>query len=161
MTDVAEKMTIAALAAEIMERADDIQHATDLMEREVSRDRELFDELMQPLVRMACYDALRKVAQRERRHVWTAPNYTPAGNGGRVMTAVLNLLDFKLPHNLMPLRDANKDELVEGANWYAQRAGDMAHKSRWLTAIAAKVGSKTVGEKFTADALAKIQEATK
>lgn len=157
-----DELSVRDVAAESMDKAGgDIQEATSIMERWVCGDKRLFNELMTPLVREACYNALRKTVQEERRNVWTAPNYTKAGNGGRLVSTAMTLLDFRLPHNLKVLREAGKDDLIAGADWYEKQAGNMQHKARWLRAIAEKVGSKAVGEKFSAESLAKIQEAVK
>lgn len=156
------ELLVRDVAAEAMDKAGgDIQEATSIMERWVFGNKRLFDELMTPLVREACYNALRKTVQEERRNVWTAPNYTKAGNGDRLVSTAMTLLDFRLPHNLKVLREAGKDDLIAGADWYEKQAGNMQHKARWLRAIAEKVGSKAVGEKFSAESLAKIQEAVK
>jgi len=156
------ELSVRDVAAKSMEKAGgDIQEATDIMEQWIIGDDRLFNELMTPLVREACYNALRKTVQEERRNVWTAPNYTKAGNGDRLVSTALTLLDFRLPHNLKVLREAGKDDLIAGADWYEKHAGNMQHKARWLRAIAEKIGSKAVGEKFSAESLAKIQEAVK
>lgn len=136
----------------------DVVAATDKMERRVRAERDLFHELMAPLVRNACYDALRKAIQNERQAIWTAPNYTKGGNGDRLVSASLTLLDFRLPHNLLPLREAGKQDVIAGADWYEKQAGDMNHKARWLRAIAERVGNAKVAKKFTAEQLQALQE---
>lgn len=154
-----KQVSVYAVSKSILEECGgDVVSATDEMEKRVRAERDLFHELMAPLVRNACYDALRKAVQDERRTIWTAPNYTKGGNGDRLVSASLTLLDFRLPHNLLPLRDAGKDDLVAGADWYESQANNMQHKARWLRAVAAKVGNKVVGQKFTAEKLAELQE---
>lgn len=154
-----KQVSVYAVSKDILDEFDgDVVAATDRMEKRVRAERDLFHELMAPLVRNACYDALRKAVQDERRTIWTAPNYTKGGNGDRLVSASLTLLDFRLPHNLLPLRDAGKDDLVAGADWYESQANNMRHKARWLRAVAAKVGNKVVGQKFTAEKLAELQE---
>lgn len=155
-----KQVSVYAISRSILEECGgDVVSATDKMERRVRAERDLFYALMDPLVRKACYDVLREVVRDERRTIWTAPNYTKGGNGDRLVSASLTLLDFRLPHNLLPLREAGKDDLVAGADWYESQANNMQHKARWLRAVAAKVGNKVVGEKFTAEELAKLQEA--
>lgn len=154
-----KQVSVYAVSKSILEECGgDVVSATDKMEKRVRAERDLFHELMAPLVRNACYDALRKSVQDERRTIWTAPNYTKGGNGDRLVSASLTLLDFRLPHNLLPLRDAGKGDLVAGADWYESQANNMQHKARWLRAVAAKVGNKVVGQKFTAEKLAELQE---
>lgn len=155
-----KQVSVYAVSKAILEECGgDVVAATDKMEKRVRAERDLFHQLMAPLVRSACYDALRKSVRTERESIWTAPNYTKGGNGERLVSASLTLLDFRLPHNLLPLREAGKDDLVAGADWYESQASNMSHKARWLRAVAAKVGNKVVGEKFTAEKLAELQEA--
>lgn len=156
-----ETVAVAAVAQKCLrDSGNDIHAAQKMMEDMVNGHPPLFHNLMQPLVATACYDALRGVIRTDRKKVWTAPNYTKGGNGSRLETLGMTLLDFPLP-NGMPLRKATKADVLDGANFYATQAKDMDHKSKWLEAIAAKVGNKTVGEKFTAEKLQALQEATK
>lgn len=156
-----ETPSIAAVAQKCMRDCDNNLHdAQKLMERLVAGHPPLFRDLMTPLLATACYDALRSVVRTDRGKVWTAPNYTKAGNGSRLETLGVTLLDFPLPSGIR-LRNASKADVLEGARFYSAQAADMQHKAKWLEAIAAKVGNRTVGEKFTAEKLQALQEATK
>ncbi len=157
-----ETVSVSKIAQRCLaEAGNDICAAQKLMERLVSKTPPLFHDLMQPLVAGACYDALRATVRAERGKIWTAPNYTKAGNGERLEATALTLLDFVLPTTMRPIRDANKADLLEASDWYGKQAENMRHKSAWLAMIAAKVGRKTVGQKFSATELQELQEAAK
>lgn len=156
-----ETVAVSAVAQQCLrDCGNNIHEAQKMMERIVAGHPPLFRNLMNPLMAVACYDALRRVVRADRNKVWTAPNYTKEGNGDRLESLGLSLLDFPLP-NGMALRLAHKADVLEGANFYATQAKDMTHKAAWLAAIAEKVGNKSVGEKFTAAKLQELQEATK
>lgn len=137
----------------------DLAKAVEMMERKVAANHAVFREIMTPLLREACYTILRKLVRQERRAIWAAPNYTQGGNGERLEVAALTLLDFPLPHNQMPLRDARRDDVLAGADWYQAQADDMQHKARWLREIATRIGGATVAKKLSAEALNKLKEA--
>ena len=153
---------IADTAGEILAKArGDLSAATDKMEARVRQDDFLFRSLMSPLVRQACYDALRSQVRKDRAKIWTAPNYTQGGNGQRLEALATTLLDFRLPHASIALRDAKREDVEAAAQWYESSASNMAHKARWLRAVAEKIGKAKVGNKLTAEQLADLQEATK
>lgn len=137
----------------------DIAKAQTMMASLVHGHPPLFAKLMFPLVENACYDALRSVLRADRAQIWTAPNYTQAGNGSRLDSLARSMLDIPLPNGTL-LRHAHKEDLLDAAKFYMTQAKDMAHKAKWLQTIAKRVGSKTVGEKFTDVALRQLQEAT-
>ena len=153
---------IADTAKECLQKSrDDLAKATEAMAKSVLADDYLLRVLMTPLVRAACYDRLRDLFQQRRKAIWNAPNYTKAGNGERLESLAATLLDFPLPHNMMRLGDAGKDDLVLAAEFYESRSEDMSHKARWLRLIADNVGRAKVASKFDAIALQRLQESAK
>lgn len=61
--------------------------------------------------------------------------------GGRLRVALAaTLFDFPLPGGKR-LGDANASEICDGAGRYQEQAKDMDHKSRWLSAVADRVGT--------------------
>lgn len=159
-TMTTEEAPVSAIAQQCLRDAGgDIHKAQKLLEGLVRGHPPLYRNLMDPLLATACYDAITKVIRADRQKVWTAPNYTKAGNGQRLETMATTLLDFPLPNGVL-MRHATKDDLLAAADFYAKQAKDMQHKGAWIAAIAAKVGKKTVGERFTAEQLAKLREET-
>lgn len=151
---------IAAAAAEALAAADgDAAKATKLMAEAVRADGDLRDALTEPLINGACYDAIRKQCQAQRRHIWTAPNYTTSGNGQRVgALAAGNLLMFPLPGG-MRLGEATRVEIADAAGFYQRQADDMALKGRWLTLVAQSVPyGKKVAEVLTNERLSDLRD---
>lgn len=140
----------------------DVQIATKAFEQTVRGNRDLRDQLLDPLVSTACYDAIRRVCHQERRQVWKAPVHQPAVYRGSdaarvVQLAAGNLLMFPLPGG-KKLGEASRQEISDAAGFYAQQAGDMAHKARWLQLIAQSVpADKTVGDVMTDERLRELQ----
>lgn len=158
-TEQETEVSISDIAASALKRAkNDVQKATDIMQKEVMGHPGMYRALMDPLVRAACYDAIGKCIRADRRQVWTAPNYTASGNGSRVHELSRgNLLMFSLPGGKR-LGDANRDEVNAAAQFYNSQAVDMSQKANWLAKIAERVGNKIVSKVFTDEQLRKLQE---
>lgn len=153
---------ISDMATECLEQAGgDLSAATDAMHERVIADDYLLRILMEPLARQACYDAIRSGIRQERAHIWTAPNYTKGGNGQRLDALATTLLDFRLPHAGIILRDAKRADVQAAALWYETSANNMQHKARWLRAVADRIGRGKVGSKLSAEQLQALQEETK
>lgn len=155
-------LTIAATKA--MRDADNnFVQAVELLTARVWEDEGLRNEVVEPLIETACHGAIRALAQRERQKIWLPPNYDPTGAGERLRSvANASLLDFRLPIEGMPrLAESTKAQLAEAAQYYQKRAVDMAHKERWLLAIAKKVpASKRVADVFDEKKLRALQAKT-
>lgn len=144
----------------------DVQKATKAFEQTVRNNRALRDQLLEPLIASACYDAIRKVSITDRRSVWKAPAEKlvagkVTGSARVVQLAAGNLLMFPLPGG-KKLGDATRKEITAAASFYSNQAGDMSHKARWLQLIAQSVpGNKTVNEVLTDKRLRELQREAK
>ena len=137
----------------------DIKKATDAFEARVNDDAELRDVLLSPLIRGACYDALRKVCQEKRANIWTAPNYSASGNGHRVdALSKSTLMMFPLPGG-KALGDATAEEIQEASKFYIDQGRDMIHKGNWLNMVALAVPEGVAAkDAITEDELARMKE---
>lgn len=154
------KPLISQAARDALDKAGgDIAAAVDVMHRTMRSDRALYAAVMEPLERSACYEAIASIIRQSRAKVWQAPN-AAADTGGRILALVRHLMDFPLPGGKR-LADATKVDLVAAAEFYSKQAGDMAHKSRWLAAVAGKLGdSDVVRTTLDEAALAALQKET-
>jgi hypothetical protein len=149
---------VPALAArELAANTGDVAGAAKAMETKARANPALWMALTDSLLPQACYDAIRAQCRKERRTIWTAPNYTPGGNGGRVVKHALGLLDFPLPGGKR-LRDATADEVRAAAQFYHAQAATMARQGRWLDLVAAQVAPNcTVGQVLDETKLGQLQ----
>lgn len=143
----------AALDA-LDESGNDMKMATKLLASRVLSDATLFRLIMEPLVELACREAVRACVKSQRRSVWneprqgSAPARTTDHNGPARVAALVagtiaGLMDFPLPGGKR-LADATKGE-VEAASWsYRAQADDMSIKGRWLALIAKKLSPNDV-----------------
>lgn len=138
MTQAAKQKpdTIAAHARAALDDAGgDVRQATALMVERIKKDAAAFEALTEPLIKEACYSQITMACRRERRAIWTAPNYDQGGNGARVINlAHGNLLAFPLPGGKR-LGQATKEDVAKAATFFDAQAEDMARKARWLLAI--------------------------
>lgn len=155
-----KEQDVTALAKACIAEAGNVQDATAIMRERLLADDRMYREAMDPMVAARAYDLVRSVCRAERRMIWTAPNYTPAGNGERVITAArASLLDMRLPNGLR-LADATANDLMDAMGFYQRQARTMDHMARWLEAVARKVKNKRVGDVLSDAALRKMQEQT-
>lgn len=146
-------MTLEELAKECYDTNDgDILKATNEFENKVRADDVLFRTALEPLVRQACYSIISGIMRTERKAVWngagvkatakpiyTTPVHRP-DNAIRVAAlATGTLMMFPLMGGVR-LRDATRQQVSDTAQMYADKASDMAWKSRWLGLVAAKMG---------------------
>lgn len=164
-TDASPESTPQKVAQECLDEAGgDIVAAVNAMEMRVDADRDLRDTLTSPLIRGACYDAIKSIIRQERKHVWLAPNYSPDGNSaGANIHAARSLYEFRLPIEGQPtLGSATKADVDAASHFYGAQAVDMAWKGRWLATIAKGLkAAKTVEATFSEAKLRAMQEATK
>ncbi len=150
---------VSELAQQALSEANgDAAKATAILEEHAKRDVNLANELVMPLLRQACYDAIRAVCRSERRNIWTAPNYTKGGNGQRVTQLASRLMDFPLPGGL-PLAKATRQDLEHAVDFYGKQAQRMAQIREWLHKVAERVdGRKMVKSCLTEQQLAELRE---
>jgi len=155
--------TIAIVAAEALTKAKgDVVKATDIMIRRVEKDLTLYRLLMDPLVKSACYDAVRQQCRSDRRVIWLAKQPTPAAHQNGVVALAAGtrntLLDFPLLGGLK-LRDAMRGDVEKTAEFYGQQSTDMGVKAKWLTLIANSLPpKKRVGQVLTAERLEALKQ---
>lgn len=151
--------SIPEVARECLEKAGgDVRAAVPVMLARVKANRELRDALTAPLLSNACYDAIAQECRVQRRHIWTAPNYAPGGNGARVIALATSLLDFPLPGGKR-LADATRAEVAHAAEFYVSQAADMNHKGRWLRLVAQSVrDDQRVADALDETRLAELQK---
>lgn len=144
----------------------DVQKATKAFELTIRSNRGLRDQLLEPLIASACYDAIRKVSITDRRSTWRAPveRLVPGkvtGSARVVQLAAGNLLMFPLPGG-KKLGEATRKDISAASEFYSKQAGDMGHKARWLQLIAQSVPSgKTVNDVLTDKRLRELQREAK
>lgn len=154
----------------LAEAAGDVRTASRRLEAAVRTDRQLRDELTEPLLVGACYDACRMACRGQRKRSWAPP--APAAATPRatdlsqsasrvVHLASGTLTMFPLPGG-RPLGEATRDEISAAAGFYETQAGDMATKARWLRLVAQSVpGERKAGEVLTERRLRELQEAAR
>jgi hypothetical protein len=163
--EAANKVSTSGAAERALKKAKgDARRATDILMDEARRDTELYTELMEPWLSQAAYAAIRQLCQRERKAIWTAPNYDRAGSGARVVDLAKgnaeSLLNFRLPIDGLPrLGDATREEVAMAAEYYGSRAKDMGAKARWLTLICQSItGRKKVKSVLSDARLRELQD---
>jgi hypothetical protein len=151
--DIAPGPSVADVARESLEDAGgDVIRATDAMVAVVQKDQRLFRDLMSPLVKSACYAAVRSQCRAQRRTIWHAAQ--PSADSERAKVVALaggiaaTYYDFPLPGGVR-LGDAMREEVKDAAGFFAKQSEDMGHKARWLQMIA----RATPADKRVRDAL--------
>lgn len=145
-------------AEEAMEQADgDVLEATAALEAMARNDVSVWQVLTEQLLKTACYDACRSICRSERRVIWNTTGSDAGGKGDRVKAHGNMLMDFPLPGG-MKLRDATKQDLMDAAGFYERQAAQMTAVASWLSAIASKVKTKTVGDTLTEVQLRAIKD---
>lgn len=150
---------VSQAAVEALVGADgDVKAATAVLLKKVRQSRQLRDALTEPLLEQACYNAITAQCRRQRRQIWTPPNYEAGGNGDRVIALARSLLDFPLPGGRR-LGEATRDEVVDAARFYAAQADDMTHKARWLARVAEALSdAQCVADALDEARLAELQK---
>lgn len=158
MPDLIPSPTVPDSVRQCLEESNGI--VTDATERLVGRvksDNNLFQALMWPLIENACYDAVRSVCRLQRRKVWETARYT---EDNILAVASTRLMDMVLPGGLT-LGEAHRKDLLNAAEFYGRQAENMAHKERFLGAIAAKLNGKRVNRALKEEDLCELQADTK
>jgi hypothetical protein len=155
--------TISAIAARLLtEHGGDVEAATKAMVTFVHRNRHLYVRLMDPLVRGACYDAIRAACRHNRSVIWNMPQ--PSGEEERANIGALaegtttSLMYFALPGG-MYLKDARRDDLDKAVTFYHTQSKDMSFKERWLALVRGRLTDKRkVSQVLTPIDLIKLKE---
>lgn len=153
-----DEPSVGVLANQAMaDSGGDIKKAAANLERLAAANPPIWFALTENLLSRACYDAVRGVCRQSRRAIWTAPNYDKGGNSDRLKSFSVSIMDWPLPGGML-LRNANKEDVLKAAGFYSTQAKSMSSVAAWLMLIGKRVGKVTVGEKFTAEKLGKLQE---
>jgi len=155
------ELSIADVARDALKRAkNDRGRAAGIMARLVRQDVDLYRRLLDPMIELACYEAICKAGRNRNDAIWTAPNYDKGGNGERVkaLAAGNALMFFQLPRGPL-LIHATRAEVEEAAAFYREQADDMSVKAQWLSMVAKHLtGNKVVGKCLTEEKLRELQE---
>lgn len=135
----------------------DVAAATEKMSALIRKDESLFRQLMWPLIDNACYDAIRAECRTQRRKIWETPRYT---EDNILAVASTRLMDLILPGGLT-LGQAHRNDLLSAAEFYDRQAENMAHKGRFLSAIAEKLNGRRVNRVLNEADLCELQDETK
>lgn len=158
MDTATKQYSISELARQALEHANgDVAEAARYLEQQAKRQTSVWLTITESLISSACYDAVRAVCRKERRAIWTAPNYDQGGNGGRVVAHAKSLMDLCLPGGKR-LADATKDDLLKARDFYYKQADTMRQFGCFLEVLSEKVKRSTVSDKLTEDELQKIKE---
>jgi hypothetical protein len=152
--------TISEIATNALAAADgDVVRATDAMVTAVMNSKVLYRSLMDPLVKQACYDAIRGQCRAQRRVIWETPQPSASSTRDRIggLAAGLTLMDFPLPGGIK-VGDATRAEVMDASDSYLAQATDNAAKGRWLRLIARHVtGDAKVRDVLTLERLIQLQ----
>lgn len=164
-----EELIIAAAKAALDDANGDLNVATNMMVAAAKQSAPLKAALLEPYLKGACREVLRRQIQSVRREVWTRTARHAAGQSKPaavveqqqrsrvVQLAAGTLLMFPLPGGKR-LGDATRDEINAAAEFYSKQASDMGAKSRWLQLIGQSVPEgKRVSDVLTDRRLAELQ----
>jgi len=137
------KINVNEAARKALDGAPDFSTAAKSLLKDAHRKPLLLAALVKPVEWQAAMAAVRAANTSHRMAVWTAPtraDLAEQADRAFVLADAMGdmLLDFPLPGG-QPLRSATKEDVTEAAEFYGLRATNMAHKSRWMMKIAAKV----------------------
>lgn len=136
-----EPVSVAAIVRQVWDsNAGDMPAAVDALYAEVTSHPQLMAQIMPSIVRAWCREQIGGHVSSIR--AATIPSPQTAAQGSRLRAAIVaTLFDFPLPGGKR-LGDANAQEIRSGASAYEQTAQDAAHKARFLTKVAERVGRK-------------------
>lgn len=154
-----EKRIVPEMARQALAKTDSLQDAQAYLMRLAGSNDQLYRELTSGYLAQACYDALSGQIRQERSVIFHAVQPSNEEQRGRIVNLARTLLDFPLPGG-MKLRDARRSDLIAAADFYRKQANDMAHKARWLYAIAESVGKKRVANALSESDIARLQKET-
>lgn len=154
---------LQAWAKQELDRANGIvQDALETLVVKISSDPRAYRQLMDPLLREACYSLIRGVCRKERRVVWNTPQPDAATVKDRIgavaQGTVHTLMEFQLPGGPY-MRDARKSDIEKAEAFYKNQSQDMGVKAIWFKLIKAKLpdDKKRVADVLTNADLVKLQ----
>ncbi len=118
--------------------------ATNFLEMTIRTSPSLYREVLDPLIRRACYDLICESYRSSRKLLWMStsrPQAAPNANGEalcRVNRALL--MDYRL-NNGVRLGDADYSLVRENADFHSKQGNAMLIKARWLELIAGRLSS--------------------
>lgn len=141
-----------------VEESDDACMAAKKLEVWAREDEKLYQQLTEPWLSKACYQAVRSKYRLKRQAIWHSEwNSNQERPRARVLAYANLLMDFPLLDG-KPLRSAKKAAVLEAADFYGKQSSDMRFKEIWLRAIAKKQGVKKVEQVFTETSLRKLRK---
>lgn len=149
-----------------IERTKNKHAAVDRLESDARKDKLLWRLLTEPLLRMACQQAIDNfvagVVKKEPAKSNPEPEPIQVDQrGDRLRFAANSLMGFRLLDGL-PLGHAMRSDIVETAASYTRIANSKKRRAKWLTLIADEMpGDKVVGEVFTEDDLKAFKKEAK
>lgn len=137
--------TISELVRSAWDGADsDMPAATEALYGAVVSRQDLLNDILPKVVRSWCREQIGEYVGRLRAASLPEPDDT--GRGERLRGVIArSLFDFPLPGGKR-LGDANAADIRAGAEAYDRSANDAAHKARWLSRVAERVGRKNRAE---------------
>lgn len=135
--------------------------AADRFRQRLDSDRELYDELVAPLIEGAIWDAIRGASSRQRRRFCeeSAPAHGSEGAEALARANERDLLDYPLTGGVR-LGDATRDVLIEQIALHRAQARGNLIAATWLRKIADVLkDDERVGDRFDHERLAKLRKA--
>jgi len=160
-------VTVANVAAKALKSAKgDVLRATEIMVKRVRGNRKLYIAVLDPLLREACYAAVRGQQRAQRGGaIYHMPQPTSAETKSRVSALAVGTrniyLNWPLPGGKR-LGCANKEEVGAASDFYTKQALNMGSTGYWLELIRQRLPENTaVEEVFSNDELAELKQLAK
>jgi len=152
-----EKPTLVAMARNALQDYDgDVEKTTNHILKTIRKNKDLLAIIVNEAVEIAVSYQVALAHRGERRVIMRTLNHLEALSGA----VESMLLDFPLAGGIK-LRDATRDDVERQAAIYRSQIGDMAHKQRWLEAIAERLPEdSTVGDVFSETDVASLWDNT-
>lgn len=162
MNDAARQLyekTFTEYAEEAMARNDgNVQAAAKDLEAVCRESPHAWMAVTSPVLGRACYDAVRRICQQQRRAIWNAPNAAPGGHGKRVVHHAKTIMQLPLIGGL-PLGEGTYKEVMGSAEFYEKQSAQMANFAHFLQAVGSQLhGRKKVKSVFTEAQLNELRE---
>lgn len=157
------KQRLLELANDALEQTGDYGNAADLLCQLVTEDKELYDYIVGSALHKECSWLVRTAGKEKRDAVWNRLLLEKAaqpqhGDRLRKSTKVMSLFAFPTISG-KPLKDANREEVLQTASFYKSQAKDMRWKAAWLYQVCRKMdNSRVVEQCFTEGDLEKLKD---
>jgi hypothetical protein len=161
MLDDPRNITLREAVKAAWRGAGSTEEAVDRLLEAAEESEEVYRALVGPYLRQFAFAAIGGIVKDTRDAAWARPTAPDARADALAQVNAATLYDFPLPGGKR-LGDATAEEIAEAAQFYLKQANDMAWKSRWLSAVAAKIPKGKIARKaLTVAALAEMKETTK